>query len=136
MNDKYFFDIIKGELIKMKDPFYKSMGYAIEGIVACLKKERNIKIHFVVMIIVIICGFLLHITLFEWMICCLLFGMVISLELINTAIEATIDLCSPQKHPLAKLAKDCAAGAVLINAIVSVIVGLIIFIPYFLELLF
>lgn len=113
----------------MKNPFYKSVQYALEGIFACIKKERNMKIHLSMMIIVIICGFVFSIEIFEWIICIILFGLVIALELINTAIEAVVDLCSPTFHPLSKLAKDMAAGAVLIAAISAAIIGLIIFIP-------
>ncbi|WP_294580682.1 diacylglycerol kinase family protein [uncultured Thomasclavelia sp.] len=112
-----------------KDPFYKSLNYAISGIISCIKKERNIKIHIIFMILVIICGFIFHLSITEWLICILLFALVISLELVNTAIEAVVDLCSPDYHELAKYAKDVAAGSVLISAIASVVIGLIIFIP-------
>ena len=94
-----------------------------------IKKERNIKIHISVMILVIICGFIFHLSTTEWLICILLFALVISLELVNTAIEAVVDLCSPNYHELAKYAKDVAAGSVLISAIASVVIGLIIFVP-------
>lgn len=117
-----------------KDPFYKSLGYAISGIIQCIQKERNIKIHLVFMFLVIICGFLFQLSITEWLVCILLFGLVISLELVNTAIEAVVDLCTQEYHPLAKKAKDTAAGAVLISAIASVVIGLIIFVPKILSL--
>lgn len=117
-----------------KDPFYKSLGYAISGIIQCIQKERNIKIHLVFMFLVIICGFLFQLSITEWLVCILLFGLVISLELVNTAIEAVVDLCTQEYHPLAKIAKDTAAGAVLISAIASVVIGLIIFAPKILSL--
>lgn len=117
-----------------KDPFYKSLGYAISGIIQCIQKERNIKIHLVFMFLVIICGFLFRLSITEWLVCILLFGLVISLELVNTAIEAVVDLCTLEYHPLAKIAKDTAAGAVLISAIASVVIGLIIFVPKILSL--
>lgn len=113
----------------MKAPFYKSVGYALCGIKDCIVKERNIKIHLAIMSLVIIFGFLLHISLQEWIICLLLFGMVIALELVNTAIEAIVDLCSPEYHRLAKYAKDVGAGAVLVMAFFAAIIGLIIFLP-------
>lgn len=112
-----------------KQSFDKSLKHAIDGILSCVQKERNLKIHFCMMFLVIICGFIFRITQVEWMVCIILFGLVISLELVNTAIEAIVDLCSPNIHPLAKLAKDAAAGAVLVSALVAAIVGLIIFIP-------
>lgn len=117
-----------------KDPFYKSLGYAISGIIQCIQKERNIKIHLVFMFLVIICGFLFRLSITEWLVCILLFGLVISLELVNTAIEAVVDLCTQEYHPLAKIAKDTSAGAVLISAIASVVIGLIIFVPKILSL--
>lgn len=117
-----------------KDPFYKSLGYAISGIIQCIQKERNIKIHLVFMFLVIICGFLFRLSITEWLVCILLFGLVISLELVNTAIEAVVDLCTQEYHPLAKIAKDTAAGAVLISAIASVVIALIIFVPKILSL--
>ena len=117
-----------------KDPFYKSLGYAISGIIQCIQKERNIKIHLVFMFLVIICGFLFRLSITEWLVCILLFGLVISLELVTTAIEAVVDLCTQEYHPLAKIAKDTAAGAVLISAIASVVIGLIIFVPKILSL--
>lgn len=112
-----------------KNPFHKSLEFAFEGIWACIKKERNIKIHLCFTLITTICGFVFSINIYEWMICILLFGLVISLELVNSAIEAIVDLCSPEIHPLAKFAKDVGAGAVLISAIAAIIIGLMIFIP-------
>lgn len=112
-----------------KNPFYKSLGYAISGIINSIKKERNIKIHILFMIFVIVCGFVVNLSLTEWLVCILLFALVISLELVNTALEAVVDLCSPNYHELAKYAKDVAAGAVLVSAIASIAIGLIIFLP-------
>lgn len=109
--------------------FVKSFQYAIEGIIVAIKKERNLKIHIFIMILVIICGIIFKISTIEWIICIILFGLVISLELVNTAIENTVDLVTLEKNPKAKIAKDVAAGAVLVSAIISAIIGLIIFIP-------
>ncbi|MCI8641374.1 MAG: diacylglycerol kinase family protein [Clostridia bacterium] len=109
--------------------FIKSFKYAIEGIIVAIKEERNLKIHICIMILVIICGFIFKISTMEWIICIILFGLVISLELVNTAIENAVDLVTLEKNPKAKIAKDVAAGAVLISAIVSAIIGFMIFIP-------
>lgn len=81
------------------------------------------------MVLVIISGFWLNITITEWCICITLFGLVISLELVNTAIETVVDIAMPEKNEKAKKAKDISAAAVLISAICSAIIGLIIFIP-------
>ena len=103
-------------------------GHAFEGIGAGLK-ERNMRIHCTVAVLVVIFGILLRITVTEWCICLVLFGLIMGLELVNTAVEAVVDLATQDYHPLAKKAKDTAAGAVLIAAIMAAIAGLIIFVP-------
>lgn len=118
----------KGEIKKMKK-LLKSFKYAFEGIFTGIKEEQNMKVHIVIMILVIIFGIMLKISTIEWIICIVLFGLVISMELINTAIENTVDLVTKEKNEQAKIAKDVAAGAVLVSAIASTIIGLIIFIP-------
>lgn len=117
-----------------KLPLYKSFGYAFEGIFTCIRNERNIKIHCTVAILVVIAGAVLGITPIEWCICLTLFGLVIALELVNTAIESVVDLVTTERKPLAKTAKDTAAGAVLVAAIMAAIVGLIIFVPRIVSL--
>ncbi|WP_022752820.1 diacylglycerol kinase family protein [Butyrivibrio fibrisolvens] len=112
-----------------RSPLYKSFGYAFEGIFNTIKDERNIKIHLVVTTLVIIFGFILKISLSEWFVCILLFAIIIPLELVNTAIEAVVDLASKDYNPLAKKAKDAAAGAVLVAAILAAVIGGIIFFP-------
>ena len=112
-----------------KDPIRKSFGYAFEGIFTCMKKERNMKIHCAMAVLVVIAGVILKISLTEWCICLVLFGLIMALELVNTAIEAVVDLVTQEKKPLAKIAKDTAAGAVLVAAIMSAIIGCMIFVP-------
>ena len=107
-----------------------SFKYAFEGIISSFKAERNMKIHTLIMILVIIAGFIFNITKAEWIICIILFGIVISAELFNTAIETIVDLVMPEKNKKAKLAKDVSAGAVLILAIASGIIGILVFLPY------
>ena len=107
----------------------KSFGFAWNGIKSVFKSEPNMKIHGVVAILVIICGFVFSISLTEWMFCLLSFGLVIGAEMINTAIENLVDLVSPDHHVLAGKVKDIAAGSVLICAIISAIIGLLIFVP-------
>lgn len=112
-----------------KPPITKSFGYAFEGIFTGIRKERNMKIHCTVTLLVVTMGFLFHISAIEWCICLTLFGLVMALELVNTAVEAVVDLVTKERKPLAKIAKDTAAGAVLIAAIMAAIAGLIIFLP-------
>ena len=106
-----------------------SFLHAFEGIASGLKSERNMMIHFAAMALVTVCGFLFSISSTEWMICVTLFGLVIAAELINTAIETTVNICMPHIDPRAKLAKDTAAGAVLAVCIGAAIAGAIIFVP-------
>ena len=113
----------------------ESFKYAFRGIAMVLKSEKNMLIHVIISILVLICGILFQISITEWMICLLCFGLVFSTEMMNTAIETLVDLVSPNHHKLAGKAKDIAAGAVLVAAIFAAITGLIIFIPKGLALL-
>lgn len=119
-----------------KKKLKNSFKYAIEGIRSAFKTEQNLKIHFIIAVIAIILGILLKINYTEWAICFLLFGFVITSELLNTAIEVTVDLAMPEKNERAKLAKDIAAGAVLVSAIISVLVGVAIFLPKIINFFF
>lgn len=112
-----------------------SFKYAFTGIHSSVKKERNIKIHISIMLLVIFMGLLLKINYHEWLTCLVLFALVLSSELINTAIEITLNLITTEINPHVKHAKDISAGAVLINAIFSAIIGLIIFIPKIINLI-
>ena len=107
----------------------QSFVYAGRGIRVVFSSEANMKIHIVVATLVVICGFIFNINTTEWIACLLCIGLVFGAEMINTAIENVVDLASPDYHELAGKAKDIAAGAVLICAIVSVIIGILIFLP-------
>ncbi|WP_066049788.1 diacylglycerol kinase family protein [Robertmurraya korlensis] len=106
-----------------------SFRHAVSGFSKALKEERNMKIHLFFTVAVVFLGFVLEVTKIEWILLLLLIGGVISLELINSSIENLVDLVTEEFHPLAKKAKDMAAAAVFFLSIVSVIIGLIIFIP-------
>lgn len=107
----------------------RSFGYAGKGIRMVFGSEANMKIHIAISIFVILMGFLFHISASEWIMCLLCMGLVMSMEMMNTAIETIVDFVSPEFHSMAGKAKDIAAGAVLICAITSVVVGLLIFLP-------
>ncbi len=107
-----------------------SFKYAFEGIYSALKEEPNMKFHFFAGLLAIALGALFQITFTQWTIIILVIGLVISLELTNTAIEAVVDSLTDKTHPGAKLAKDISAAAVLVVAITSLIIGVIIFLPY------
>lgn len=85
------------------------------------------------MFLVIAAGLVLHLSVTEWCICLVLFGLILSLELVNTAVESVVDLVTEERKPLAKVAKDTAAGAVLISAIMAAIIGCVIFVPKVLD---
>ena len=106
-----------------------SFKYAIEGIISSFKTERNMKIHVLAMIVVIALGLFFKLNKVEWCFIIIAIASVISAELFNTAIETVVDMVSPERNPKAKLAKDIAAGAVLVVAIGATIIGFIIFGP-------
>jgi len=106
-----------------------SFRYAINGIIHAIKAERNINIHLFITFFVIVGGITLKLSLIEWSIILLTIGIMIALELINTAIERVVDLVTKDFHPLAKAAKDVSAGACLIFALISVCIGILIFLP-------
>ena len=113
----------------------KSFLYAVAGVFAAVKSERNMRWHLLSAVAAVALGVWLGLSVCEWaavVICC---SLVLSVECLNTAIEAAVDLASPEIHPLAKKAKDCAAGAVLLAAIGSAVVGCIIFMPKLLSLI-
>lgn len=121
-------------MIKVKSKkLANSFKYAFRGMIISFRKERNMKIHFAIMMLVILFGFLLKISLIEWFICIIWFAAVIGGELFNTAIETTVNIAMPFRDPKAKAAKDIAAGGVLMLAIGSAVSGLIIFVPKILE---
>ena len=107
----------------------QSFGFAGKGIGIVFGTETNMKIHIGVALLVLIFGFTFSINASEWISCLLCIGLVFTAEMVNTAIENLVNLVSPNHHPLAGKVKDIAAGAVLICAIISVIVGIIIFGP-------
>lgn len=112
-----------------KKRLVNSFKYAGQGVCEAFIGEQNLKIHAIIGILVVIFGFLLKISYFEWLICLVLIGLVIMAEFFNTAIEYVVDLASPEIHPLAKMAKDTASAGVLMMAIISAIIGLMIFVP-------
>lgn len=115
--------------------FVNSFKYPFSGLRYAYKNEQNLMVDVGMAIIVIIAGIVFKISVAEWAILTITVGLVISLELVNTAIEAVVDLVTENYHPLAKVAKDTSAAAVLVLAIVAIIEGLIIFLPKIINLL-
>ena len=114
----------------------KSFGYALEGLSHAIKYNRNLRIHFVVGLIVVLASIFFHVTPFEMSILGVMILLVISSEMINTAIEEMVDLIIQEHKKEAKVAKDVAAGMVLVTSVGSAIVGFLIFTPYILKLFY
>jgi diacylglycerol kinase len=108
---------------------FKSFAYAFTGIKTTFTSETNFKIHLLAAIIVITLGIVLNITVMEWVIIIFCIALVIIIEMINTAIEKLCDVVHKGAHPVIKMVKDIAAGAVLVAAASSLIIGFIIFLP-------
>ena len=115
--------------------FIASVRCALKG-VRFASRERNFRIDIVCALITIILGFVCQISAFEWLVVVACFGLVLGGEALNSALEYIVDLASPDYHVLAGKAKDCAAGAVLLFAAASFVIGCIIFIPKLLALVF
>ena len=109
---------------------------AFRGMYVAFRVTRHAFVHMAAALLVVILGFYFNVSSFEWIALIFSIGFVLVSEAFNTAIEIDIDLTSPEYHPYAKDTKDVAAAAVLLSAFVSVIVGLIIFLPYIIAKFF
>lgn len=109
-------------------------AYAWNGLLQVIRRERNFQIHLSVAFIVIIAGFSVKLSIIEWLIVLLIITCVLVAEMVNSAIELLLDYVNPAIHPTAKLIKDMSAGAVLIAAFASIIIGCLIFIPKLLAI--
>lgn len=105
----------------------RSFRYAYEGLIYALGSQRNMKFHFTISFIVLISALLLNLSKIEILFILLAIALIIMTELLNTAVEKTVDLAMPEQHPVAKIAKDVAAAAVLVTAAFAVAVGVIVF---------
>ena len=110
-----------------------SWKYSMQGLAYAYKYEQSVLIHFVCTIIAVIGGILLDISLSEWLLIFISLGSVLAIELINTAIEATVDLVTTKIHPLAKIAKDCGSAATFVCGLIATVISLGIFIPKLIE---
>jgi diacylglycerol kinase (ATP) len=108
----------------------KSFIHAWRGIALFIRTTHNAWLQIIIFTIAIVLGFYFHVTNIEWALIVFAGGLVFVAEALNTAIEIDMDLTSPDEHPAAKDTKDVAAGAVLISAIFSAIIGLLVFYPY------
>jgi len=107
----------------------KSFAYAWAGITSCFKSESNFRIHLIAAIAAIIFALLLNLAATEWIAICFCIAFVLTMEMMNTAIEKLCDMVHAEQHPVIKKVKDIAAGAVLLSALCSLIIAAIIFLP-------
>ena len=110
--------------------FIAGFGYAFSGLWYALRTQRNARVHAAIALLAIILGVVLHISSIEFALVFVAITGVFIAEMFNTVLEICVDLASPEYHPLAKIAKDVAAGAVLVNAMLAIIIGLFVFGPH------
>ena len=120
---------------KQQRSLIKAFAYAFEGIAYTIKTQRNMKIHLCIGACALVASALLRLAPLEWALIIVCIGLVLMTELLNTAIEAIVDLLSPEYHHLAKAAKDIGAGMVLVFSLIALIVGCIVFVSAFLRLI-
>ena len=114
--------------------FLKSFGYSMDGLIYAYRYEQSMLIHVIATIGVVTANILFRISSFEWLVTLLSIGMVLSAELINTAIEAVVDLVTLEIHPLAKIAKDCGSAATFVLAMMAAAIGCVVYIPHIIEI--
>lgn len=112
----------------------KSFKYAFEGLKTLFVEEHNARIHLIAALIAVTLGFVLKISVYEWIFLVGVIGLVFICELLNTSLEALADFVSTEKHPQIKKVKDLAAAAVFISALTALITGIIIFSPKIINL--
>lgn len=110
--------------------FVESVNCAIEGILYTARTQKHMRHHFLAALVVLVAALLLRVTLLEFMLLALAISFVLFAELLNTAIEVVVDMISPEFHPMAKLAKDIAAGAVLVAAFGTAVMGYLVLSKY------
>ena len=107
----------------------ESFGYAFAGLWYAVKTQRNMRIHLSIAAVVLVLGLYVDVGWVEWAVLALAIGFVLVAEMFNTVAEAALDAATPYYHPLVKVAKDVAAGAVLLTAVAAVLVGLLVLGP-------
>lgn len=116
-------------------PFLTSFRYALAGIVECYRVGRNIRVQTAAAVLVVLLGLFFQVSAGEWCALFICIGLVLGGECMNTAVEDAVDLACPRIDPLAKAAKDLAAGAVLVFSLASVAMGLFVFVPHIVSFL-
>ena len=113
--------------------FLKSLKYSFDGLFYAYRYEQSLWIHAIAVGVALSLGIFFKIKISEWAIIFIALGIILALELLNTAIEAAVDLTTTKIHPLAKIAKDCGSAASFVMSIVSIVISLFVFWPYIIE---
>jgi undecaprenol kinase len=109
----------------------KSFKFAVRGVRSLIRKEQNFRIHLIVSLVVIMFAVYFQIKVWQWCLIVLMIGFVLILEMLNTVFERLVDILKPRLHDYVKEVKDIMSGIVLVAAVTSVIIALLIFVPYF-----
>lgn len=123
------------ELKNKKRTWLDSVKNCLDGISYTIKNENNFLREIIIGLIIVILSFIFKLNIYEWVLVVLLIGLVLTFELINTALEKTVDLYTKEYNEIGKVIKDAAGGAVLIISIISAILGIIIFLPKIINLI-
>jgi len=119
----------------MKHNVFQKFGFAFKGLRFAFREELHMRFHILAAMLTIAAGIYLPISRIEWVLITLCIGLVLAVEMINSAIENMVDLAKPEHHPLAGKIKDIAAGAVLVTSIMAAIIGTVIFWPHICSIL-
>ncbi len=124
-------DEIKKKGIKR---FFRSIKFSIEGLTYAYKYEQSMWVHAIATTFTVVLGLFFKIKLSEWAIVFIALGIILGMELVNTAIEAAVDLTTLEVNPLAKIAKDCGSAASFVLSLVAIVICLFVFGPYFINM--
>src|SRR6266851_5436148 len=113
--------------------FVRSFSFAGQGVWHAVRRQRNMRVHLAAAAAAVVAGLVLRISAVDWACVLMAIGLVLTAEALNTVVEALADLCTDKYHPLAKIAKDTAAGAVLISSVAALGVGIAVFLPRLLS---
>jgi diacylglycerol kinase len=122
-----------GQPTMPRSGFWRSFSFAGQGVWHVVRTQRNMRVHLAAALAAVVAGVILRITATDWAAVLAVIGLVLTAETLNTVVEALVDLCTDEYHPLAKAAKDMAAGAVLISSVAAVGVAIAVFLPRLLR---
>ena len=114
--------------------FFRSIKFSIDGLVYAYRYEQSMWIHAIATFITVVLGIFFKIKFSEWAIVFIALGVILGMELVNTAIEAAVDLTTLEINPLAKIAKDCGSAASFVMSLVAIVICMFVFGPYFVQL--